>query len=174
MTQYIALIHKDADSDFGVSFPDFPGCVTAGSTLDEAREMAAEALALHIEGMEEDGDEIPAPSSLDQVMSEPENRDGVVMVVNAPADEVSKSERINVMVPTKTLKRIDSYVKAKGYSRSGFLVAAAETAMSGAGLVKGKPSTLMPPMKTVTSAATETVERAKVKRRPKASPKSKA
>ncbi|MBL0942631.1 MAG: type II toxin-antitoxin system HicB family antitoxin, partial [Alphaproteobacteria bacterium] len=34
---YIALIHKDKNSDFGVSFPDFPGCITAGKTLDEAR-----------------------------------------------------------------------------------------------------------------------------------------
>jgi predicted RNase H-like HicB family nuclease len=44
MCQFIALIHKDADSDYGVSFPDLPGCVTAGATLDEARDMAAEAL----------------------------------------------------------------------------------------------------------------------------------
>jgi predicted RNase H-like HicB family nuclease len=44
MRYYIAVIHKDADSDFGVSFPDLPGCITAGRTLDEARVMAAEAL----------------------------------------------------------------------------------------------------------------------------------
>jgi predicted RNase H-like HicB family nuclease len=61
MRQYIALIHKDADSDFGVSFPDLPGCVTAGATLDEARDMAEEALALHIEGLEQDGEAIPEP-----------------------------------------------------------------------------------------------------------------
>jgi len=42
---YIAIIHKDPDSDFGVSFPDFPGCITAGRTLDEAKEMAREALS---------------------------------------------------------------------------------------------------------------------------------
>ncbi|MBM3536374.1 MAG: hypothetical protein FJX55_00890 [Alphaproteobacteria bacterium] len=48
---YIALIHKERKNDFGVSFPDFPGCVTAGSTLQEAADMAAEALELHIEGM---------------------------------------------------------------------------------------------------------------------------
>ena len=47
MRYYIALIHKDADSDFGVSFPDLPGCITAGRTLDEARLMADEALAVH-------------------------------------------------------------------------------------------------------------------------------
>ena len=33
---YIEIIHKDPDSDFGVSFLDFPGCITAGRTLDEA------------------------------------------------------------------------------------------------------------------------------------------
>jgi predicted RNase H-like HicB family nuclease len=48
---YIALIHKEADSDYGASFPDLPGCVTAGATIDEVLSMAKEALALHIEGM---------------------------------------------------------------------------------------------------------------------------
>jgi predicted RNase H-like HicB family nuclease len=61
--EYIAYLHKDRDSDFGVSFPDFPGCVTAGRTLEEARRMAAEALALHIAGMIEDGEMVPDPST---------------------------------------------------------------------------------------------------------------
>jgi hypothetical protein len=43
---YIAYRHKDRKSDFGVSFPDFPGCITAGRTLEEARRRAAEALGL--------------------------------------------------------------------------------------------------------------------------------
>ncbi len=34
--EYIAYLHKDRKSDFGVSFPDFPGCITAGKTLDES------------------------------------------------------------------------------------------------------------------------------------------
>src|SRR5213082_2505660 len=42
---YIAYLHKDRKSDFGVSFPDFPGCITAGRTLEEARRRAAEALS---------------------------------------------------------------------------------------------------------------------------------
>jgi predicted RNase H-like HicB family nuclease len=49
--EYIAYLHKDKNSDYGVSFPDFPGCITAGSSLEEARAMAAEALALHVTGM---------------------------------------------------------------------------------------------------------------------------
>jgi predicted RNase H-like HicB family nuclease len=55
---YIALIHKDRGSDFGVSFPDFPGCVTAGTTVEEAFSLAKEALAGHIETMIESGLEI--------------------------------------------------------------------------------------------------------------------
>ena len=48
MYDYIAIIHKEAGSDYGVSFPDFPGCVTAGKTMDEVKDMAIEALAFHI------------------------------------------------------------------------------------------------------------------------------
>jgi predicted RNase H-like HicB family nuclease len=55
MANYIAIVHKDSESDFGVSFPDFPGCITAGSNIDEAKDMAQDALALHIQGMLEDG-----------------------------------------------------------------------------------------------------------------------
>jgi len=42
--EYIAYLHKDRDSDYGVSFPDFSGCITAGKTIDETSRMAAEAL----------------------------------------------------------------------------------------------------------------------------------
>jgi predicted RNase H-like HicB family nuclease len=64
MPSYIALIRKEPGSDYGVEFPDFPGCITAGVDLDDARRMAAEALALHIQGMLEDGETLPAPSQL--------------------------------------------------------------------------------------------------------------
>src|ERR1700751_2326597 len=48
---YVAIVRKDPDSHFGVSFPDFLGCVTAGRTLDETKNMALEALSGHIEVM---------------------------------------------------------------------------------------------------------------------------
>ena len=81
MANYIALIHKDAESDYGVSFPDFPGVISAGTSLDDARAMAEEALALHVEGMVEDGDAVPEPSSLESVMADAINRDGVAIIV---------------------------------------------------------------------------------------------
>ena len=69
MKSYIAVLHKDKNSDFGVSFPDFPGCITAGSTLEEAKEMAREVLPFHVSGLLADGDEIPEPMSLDSAAS---------------------------------------------------------------------------------------------------------
>ena len=129
MLQYIALIHKDGASDYGVSFPDLPGCITAGKTLDEARDMAAEALGLHLEGVAEDGEAIPEPSSLETVMADATNRDGVAILVPAPSPAV-KAVRINITVPDDVLSDIDSFAEAHGYSRSGFLVLAAKKAMA--------------------------------------------
>jgi predicted RNase H-like HicB family nuclease len=81
MTSYIGIVHKDKDSDFSVAFPDFPGCVTAGRDLSELKRMAEEALAFHIEGMLEDGEIIPEPSSLEAIMGDPDNSDGVPILV---------------------------------------------------------------------------------------------
>lgn len=124
MSNYIGLIHKQAESGYGVSFPDFPGVVTAGETLDEARAMAEEALAFHVDGMIEDGDAIPEPSSLELIMAEPENRDGVAILVTLRSQS-PKSVRINITLPEDVLQTIDSFAEANGMSRSGFLARAA-------------------------------------------------
>ena len=126
--RYIALIHKEPESDYGVSFPDFPGCVTAGADLDEARGMAEEALAFHIEGMTEDGAIIPEPSSLEAIMSDPVNRDGVAILVAGPAPPV-RTVRVNITLPEDVLKDIDVYARSHGFTRSGFLATEARRAI---------------------------------------------
>lgn len=68
--KYIALIHKQPDSCFGLSFPDFPGCVSAGNTLDEAACNASEAMVGHIGVMFGDGDTIPEASNLHKIIKE--------------------------------------------------------------------------------------------------------
>jgi antitoxin HicB len=73
MAHYIALIHKDADSCYGVSFPDVPGVFTAGATIDEAIQKAAEVLAFAAEDWSElDGEEFPAPRTIDELRSNAE------------------------------------------------------------------------------------------------------
>jgi predicted RNase H-like HicB family nuclease len=129
MRHYIALIHKDTDSDYGVSFPDLPGVISAGSNLDEARKMATEALAFHLEGMAHDGEAVPEPSSLEEVMAIAANKDGVAVLIEAPAAEV-KSVRINITMPADVLDQIDKYAEREGFTRSGFLAQAAKKAMA--------------------------------------------
>jgi len=57
--------------------------------------MAEEALQLHIEGMAEDGETIPEPSTLEEIMSDPQNRTGVAMLVSIKTEQ-SKAVRVNV------------------------------------------------------------------------------
>lgn len=65
--QYFPAVIDRSASGFGVSFPDFPGCVAAGGTVQAAAVNAEAALALHLEGMGRDDEAIPAPSSLDDI-----------------------------------------------------------------------------------------------------------
>ena len=131
MRSYIALINKDVGSDYGVSFPDLPGCVTAGEDLDEARAFAEEALALHLAGLAEDGEAVPEPSSLEAVMAERENRDAVAILVTAKGP-APKIVRVNITMPDDVLSRVDAYAEQRGMTRSGFLVLAARREMEDA------------------------------------------
>lgn len=130
---YLALIHKDPDSDFGISFPDFPGCVTAGSTPYEAFEMAKEALAGHIETMMDEGLEIPAPR--DDIVAAVAKlaRKGEAPIL-VPVSLNDKAVRVNVMLPAGLLRRIDHRTD----NRSGFLAQAAEEKLADAAKVDPK------------------------------------
>ena len=61
---YPAVLTFEDGYEIAVTFPDLPGCATSGETDAEALLMAKEALGLHLWGMEQDGDEIPEPSSV--------------------------------------------------------------------------------------------------------------
>jgi predicted RNase H-like HicB family nuclease len=123
--EYIAYLHKGRKSDFGVSFPDFPGCVTAGKTLEEARRMAVEALSLHIEGMMEDGEAIPQASTLDALAADPAMKGAVAFLVNA--DVAEKAKRFNITARQSQMEEIDRRAKKKGMTRSAYMVASALT-----------------------------------------------
>jgi len=120
MTTYIALLRKDPSSDYSVDFPDFPGCITAGRTLDEARRMAGKALRLHIQGMIQDRDPIPPPSPLDGVLADPQAADAVPFLVDVPA-EPSRAVRLNITLPEDLVQAIDRATT----NRSRFLAEAA-------------------------------------------------
>ena len=118
MINYIAIVHKDANTDFGVSFPDFPGCITAGQTVDEAKDSAQEALAFHVKGMIEDGDELPVPSKLEDIMADADYADAVAYLVVSIPEAKPRTVRVNITVPEMTLKQIDAAAKKKGSESS--------------------------------------------------------
>jgi predicted RNase H-like HicB family nuclease len=134
MPSYIALLRKESKSDFGVNFPDFPGCITAGRTLEEARVLAKEALDAHVALMMEDGDAIPAPSTLDQVAMDPESEGALPFLVDLTMPE-EPVLRINITVPKRDLATIDAAAERSQQSRSAFLVKSALVA-AGAGLTE--------------------------------------
>jgi predicted RNase H-like HicB family nuclease len=80
---YPIVIHKDPDSDYGVTVPDLPGCFSAGSTVDEALWMAREAIELYLEVLVEDGREIPDASSVEELRNNPDLADGIWAIVTA-------------------------------------------------------------------------------------------
>jgi predicted RNase H-like HicB family nuclease len=121
---YIAYLHKDSTSDFGVSFPDFPGCVTAGKSLDEASRKAPEALAFHIAGMIEDGEKIPKPSQIDDLVSDPDRQNAVAFLVTADFQK-SKTVRVNVTARENQIAMIDRLARQAGMTRSAYMVQAA-------------------------------------------------
>ena len=126
----IAIEPGDHKHAFGVVVPDLPGCFSAGDTLDEAMDMAREAIDLHVETMIEDGEAIPPARSLKELQASKEFKNWVWAVVDVPVEKyLGPAEKINITVPKLILARIDEYAKKHGQSRSGFLVAAARTAM---------------------------------------------
>ena len=89
---YIGLVHKDLDSDYGVSFPDLLGCTTAGSTVAELYQMGAEVLALYLETLAADGDQIPPPGSADQALNHEDAFDAIALIVVEALPERTEEE----------------------------------------------------------------------------------
>lgn len=121
--EYIAYLHKDGKSDYGVSFPDFPGCITAGSSLEEARQMAVEALSFHIAGLKEDNAQIPEPSTLDDLRKDPAMKDAVAFLVEV--QEPEKTVRFNITARESQLAEIDDRARQARLSRSAYIVRSA-------------------------------------------------
>jgi predicted RNase H-like HicB family nuclease len=123
MAAYIGLIRKEAKSDFGVEFPDFPGCITAAKTLSEAQSMAQEALNAHIQFLAEDGEILPEPSSLEVIMAKKSSKGAVAIMVEAINPYAVK--RVNLTFREDILEKIDRFTRARGLTRSSFLATAA-------------------------------------------------
>lgn len=130
MTYYIGIVHKDADSSYGIAFPDLPGCFSAGETLDELERNAVQAMELFLDG--EDISQFPA-RDLTAIREGLDDDDRDAMLLAVPLVRSSgKTVRVNVTLDSGTLAAIDEAAKRRNLSRSAFLVSAAHNEMTGA------------------------------------------
>ncbi len=94
---YLAVFEPSADG-YGVYFPDLPGCIGFGGTFEEAQRSAADALGLHLYGMEQDGEPIPAPSKVPEI--DPKTAPGFLVSPVTVYPELVKHELDNKRVKT--------------------------------------------------------------------------
>jgi predicted RNase H-like HicB family nuclease len=95
MAGYIALVHKDEGTSYGVSFPDVPGCISAGDTFEEAVANAAEALSGHFAAMRADGETVPSPRRFEDLKRDPEFAEdsaGAVVTMVSPKGAMAAAE----------------------------------------------------------------------------------
>lgn len=119
---YLAVIHKDSDSDFGIAFPDFPGCVSGGETIEETILEGTKALHSHIQALIACGNPIPEPRDFSSLFNHDLVEGG--MVVSVPYFPPAETKRINMTIREDHLKTIDRIAELVGKTRSAFMVEA--------------------------------------------------
>jgi predicted RNase H-like HicB family nuclease len=128
---YVALVHraKKKGADYGVVFPDFPGCVFGGATLDKALEHAREGLIFHIEGLINSGEILPKPASLEEIESCSEYKDFIPSLIRIipPSGHL---KRVNISMDTGLIAAIDRAAEMIGSNRSEFLSELAREALA--------------------------------------------
>lgn len=131
MRYFTAIVHKDADSAYGLSFPDLPGAFAAADSWDAIPAAVADALDLWFE----DSPDV-VPASLDQIRARPEvveaiDKGGVLMTVPYIAADTALA-RANISIERGLLRAIDETAKERGMTRSSFLASAARREIVGA------------------------------------------
>lgn len=128
MNYFYAVVHKDPDSAFGVSFPDLPGCFSAADTLEEVVPNATEALELWFDDQEEID-----PSALEVVMASAKDdlANGAFLIAVPRIRSGGRLVRINVSLDSFTVDAIDTEAKARGLTRSAFIATATRHLIEG-------------------------------------------
>jgi len=124
--RYPVVVHKDPNSDYGVTVPDVPGCFSTGETLDEALQEVVEAIECHLEGLLIDGEPVPTPRSVEYHQNNPDYSGGVWAIVTVDLAKLSgTTKRVNITLPERVLSLVDKYASENGETRSGLIVQAA-------------------------------------------------
>lgn len=132
MTHYLALVHKDENSAWGVTFPDFPGCFSAADNEAEIIPNAMEALALYLDP---NFSELPKPSSVDELRIDAdvaaELAQGAYLMAIPFFFNSGRTERVNITLNKGLLQMIDQEAARRKMTRSAFIAQSAEKEVLG-------------------------------------------
>ena len=118
---YYAVFDKDEDG-YLVSFPDLQGCNTFGSTMEEAIEMAEDALAGWLEASEPEF--IKKPSNYEKIAKHFNHENITIMAIQVRRDLMlayAPKQKVNLSLSVKTVELIDLEAKKSGLNRSAFI-----------------------------------------------------
>lgn len=116
------VIHKDSNSDYGVTIPDMSGCFTAGPTIEEAVANIQDAAECCYAGESE----LPVASPLERWINDPDYAGGTWILVDVDLSRFNiRAKRINITLPENLLFAIDRYAESHHLTRSGLLAQAA-------------------------------------------------
>jgi predicted RNase H-like HicB family nuclease len=123
MLNYPVAIESGNDkTSLGVLVPDLPGCFSAGDTLDEAIAQAEEAACAWIDATLDAGGTVPSPSSLESLRVDPRFSGWTFALIRVDPSLLDDTvERVNITLPRRVLKRLDTLAKSVGESRSGYI-----------------------------------------------------
>lgn len=124
----IVVERGDSEHAYSVVVPDLPGCFSAGDTFDEAMANVREAIAGHLEVLADNGDDIPAASTIESHIDDPDYQGWIWSAIDVDTTPyLGKSQKINVTLPDRVIRKIDAFVasNASYKTRSGFLARAA-------------------------------------------------
>ncbi|MDY4163563.1 MAG: type II toxin-antitoxin system HicB family antitoxin [Sutterella sp.] len=107
---------------YSAEVPDLPGVITEADSLEELEKMVVEAASGWMECELDDGRAIPEPSKIENHLTNENYQDCMWMLVDVDMTKLSdKVERLNICLPSRALRRLDSLAAKAGESRSGFL-----------------------------------------------------
>ena len=127
----IAIEPGDRKHAWGVVVPDLPGCCSAGDSLDEAIANAPEAITLWLEDHVERIGAPPVPSPIDELRKDRRFRGWIWAVVDVDLSKLAdRTERINITMSKRLLRRVDAHARKMGETRSGLLARGAMELMA--------------------------------------------
>lgn len=128
MQSYYAVVHKEADSAFGVHFPDLPGCYSAADDLDQLLPNAIEAMSLWFEDQD-----VVTSSPVERVreLAADDLAEGAFLVMVPWIGRNRKPARVNISIDQAMLAAIDSAAATRRLTRSAFLAEAARNEIEG-------------------------------------------